>query len=180
MSKTKADIFPFSIIQDTREKHPWRLDWYKQCKSQIIRGLSTGDYTVEGYEDLICIERKRSTGELCTNLGTEADRFYKELERMSAFEYKFIVCEFPISNLDIFPKNSGIPKYMWKKLHMNGKFIKKRLIEWANFFDIELVFCLDMIIAQTATINIITDILKGNNYYHDFDGQAGYEIFRGD
>lgn len=51
----------FSIIRDTREKEGWNFDFYSSCAIES-RGLKTGDYTLEGLEEILCIERKANTG----------------------------------------------------------------------------------------------------------------------
>jgi len=42
----------FSIIRDTREKEGWNFDFYSSCAIES-RGLKTGDYTLEGLEEIL-------------------------------------------------------------------------------------------------------------------------------
>ena len=53
----------FTIIQDTREQTPWIFD-YEKTIAQEIGTLKTGDYTLKGFEDKLCIERKGCIEEL--------------------------------------------------------------------------------------------------------------------
>ena len=46
----------FTIIVDTRENLPYLFHGYT-CGMKRS-GLKTGDYSIEGYESAICIERK--------------------------------------------------------------------------------------------------------------------------
>ena len=55
---------PFTIIVDTREQTPWEFGFHNTAK----RKLDTGDYSMEGYESLFTIERKRSVSEIANNL----------------------------------------------------------------------------------------------------------------
>lgn len=85
-----------TIIIDTREQRPWAFDdlHIRGIKSlPTVRGtLRTGDYSIQGLEDLVCIERK-SAEDLYGTLVGGHDRFSRELERMRAFKYKYLVIE---------------------------------------------------------------------------------------
>ena len=63
---------PFTIIKDTREKQGYTFQpsktQYHVCKGMVSRKLDTGDYSLEGLEDKICIERKASVVELANNV----------------------------------------------------------------------------------------------------------------
>ena len=50
------------IIQDTREQSPFDFSFY-DCDVSIAT-LKTGDYTIEGYEEIVCIERKKSASKI--------------------------------------------------------------------------------------------------------------------
>ena len=41
--------------------------------------LDTGDYSIQGLEDKICIERKGCVEELAQNLGSKKQTFLKEI-----------------------------------------------------------------------------------------------------
>lgn len=59
----------------------------------MIRGtLCTGDYSLQGYEDKIRLERK-SLQDLIMCVGRERKRFERELERLKKYEYRSIICE---------------------------------------------------------------------------------------
>ncbi len=119
-----------TIIVDSREKTPWTFP------NSRVEGLKTGDYTLEGLEDVLTIDRKATTGEFSHNIIEK--RFDRELERFKEFKYAFIVCEFDYADVEFFPQGSNIPKYLWKTLRIKASFIKKKIAEY-----------------QTAGINII-------------------------
>ena len=48
----------YIIIRDTREKNGWNFDFYESCEAIIDQGLKTGDYTAQGLEEHLVIERK--------------------------------------------------------------------------------------------------------------------------
>jgi hypothetical protein len=91
-------------------------------------------------EDLICIERKASTIEIARNLGVDQVRFYKELNKMKDFKYKYIVCEFSMEEMIEYPNNSGVPKYALEKLKFDGKFLLKKMLEITMDYDIQIIY----------------------------------------
>lgn len=58
----------------------------------VKKGLKTGDYSVAGYEDSICFERKAVSDLVGTLIGGH-ERFLREMERMKDFEIKYILIE---------------------------------------------------------------------------------------
>jgi ERCC4-type nuclease len=148
------------IIQDTREQSPFNFSFYG-CDVAIAT-LKTGDYTIEGYEHIVCIERKKSASELATNLGKYRERFENELERMREFKHRYIVCEFSEDNLRKFPHNAKIPKRIKKYIRMNGKYMRKRLYEYEEEYDVEIIFCEDKTEAEARVIEIFQQVVKEN------------------
>lgn len=122
------------LIRDTREKigHGW--DW---GEDEIFRGttlekLSVGDYSIQGLEHLIFIDRKESVFEIMKNI-TEK-RFHNLIHKAAKYKYKYIIFEFPESELVNFPKET--PKafatdingvHLWKKMKMSAFTVHKSL-----------------------------------------------------
>ena len=48
----------FKVLVDSREKNSWELNSSRVSATEKIK-LDTGDYTIDGYEDILCIERKK-------------------------------------------------------------------------------------------------------------------------
>jgi ERCC4-type nuclease len=111
---------PYKIVVDTREQTPLEFGPYKDCEGMVRKCLKVGDYTIEGMESIACIERKASTVEIARNFGIDRVRFYKELEKMKDFQYKFIVCEFSMEDMIKYPENSRVPKSALAKLKFDG------------------------------------------------------------
>jgi hypothetical protein len=145
-------IIPYTVISDTREQHPWEFVPNQYCKGTIHTALPTGDYTLEGYEKLLCIERKGSTNEFSQNICQV--RFKNELERMKSFKYAFIVCEFTMDDILNFPKNSGIPPKLWPRVKVSPYFILKSYIE------IEVLHNVKIILAGTHGKDVASSIFK--------------------
>src|SRR5688572_30972017 len=103
----------YRVIKDTREKEGWDFRETPTCLGTEERALKTGDYSLEGFEELLCIERKATPSEVAANI--IQPRFYKELERMIPFKYKYIVCEFSLFDVLRYPEGSKAPPGVIKK-----------------------------------------------------------------
>lgn len=57
-----------------------------------FKHLATGDYSIVGLEDRVCVERK-SLEDLFGTLGQGRERFAREFERMNAMEHAAVVVE---------------------------------------------------------------------------------------
>lgn len=131
----------YIIIKDTREKQGWDFPPDGKCAGIEIATMRTGDYTLKGFEDLICIERKKCPSEVAGNLGVKKKPFEAEMQRMSAFKYPFIICEFSMSELLEYPKNSDIPKSRLSNVVITGKYMLKCLLEYQLEYNIKILFC---------------------------------------
>ena len=98
MAKTK-----YTVIKDTREQDGWFFSPYDRCSGMEVSTMKTGDYTIKGYEDLVCVERKGSVTEIATNLGKKKKAFQAEMERMKEFDFRFILLEFSASDVLEYP-----------------------------------------------------------------------------
>lgn len=85
------------IIVDTREQTPFCFDAYPDC--ELIAGaLQAGDYSLQGLESVVSVERK-SLPDLVACLGKDRARFERELERLRSFEAAAVVVESPLAAL---------------------------------------------------------------------------------
>lgn len=143
----------FDIIIDTREQKP--LSFFHEDVGECIRGtIKTGDYTIVGLEDKLTIERKGAILEFYKNI-TEK-RFWNEMERMSAYKYKFLLLEFSLANIMSFPYGCGLSKENMKKLKITYKFLLKCIYRIQVEYGVHVVFGEDR---ETAT-QLITDIMR--------------------
>jgi len=99
------------IIVDTREKTPWDFDGDEAFEEVISRKLDAGDYSLEGLEEIVTIERKASADELLNNFMTKTgkNRIYAEMDRMKDYPFKFIIIEQDLETL-MDPKSYYINK----------------------------------------------------------------------
>jgi ERCC4-type nuclease len=147
------------IIKDSREKvGAWDFSFIKKCEGQIVQGLKTGDYSIKGMEDIVCIERKKTTGELATNFGTKWPAFCRELTRMSKYKYKYILLEFTLNNVMSFPIGSGIPESHWRRMKLTSKFMISRIEHIKVSYGINIVFCGNKENAQLEAAAILESV----------------------
>lgn len=107
------------IIRDTLEKKNfWNYPEDGFCKGTVSRSLDTGDYTLDGFEHLLCIERKGCISEFATNIFEE--RFDREIARMTTFKYKYIILEFDMLEIINYPKSLKVPPYIKNKIRVKG------------------------------------------------------------
>jgi predicted DNA-binding protein len=135
----------YTVIKDTREQDGYTFEAftgrYTSCKGMIVEKLDTGDYSLEGLEDRLCIERKGRISELAINLGKDKARFMREIERMKEFEFRFLVLEFSLDDVLKFPEGADIPERNMSKVKITGKYILKMLIEIQMNHNIPIYFC---------------------------------------
>lgn len=141
------------IVRDTREKTGY---WEFEKFEMVNAALKTGDYTIQGLEDVLCIERKRSVSEVCFNITD--DRFKRELERMKDFPYKFIILEFSIDDIMAYPVGSDIPKFRWASLKIKGPFLMSALAQIQVKYGIHVIFAGDKNNAMLMASNIMKRI----------------------
>lgn len=84
------------IVIDSREQHPFSFEGYPV---EVANGtLTTGDYSVPGFEDRVAVERK-SLGDLLGCLTHDRDRFIREMERLRGYESAVVVVEASFDDL---------------------------------------------------------------------------------
>lgn len=122
-----------TIIFDTREQDG--LDFSKFRDVDVVRqGLKTGDYSIQGYEDCICFERK-SVADLVGTLIGGHERFLREMDRMKDFKIKYILVE----------QSAGAVYRYCSKLGWEYKFdtIMQSLLAYAYHYQVRVRFCKD-------------------------------------
>jgi ERCC4-type nuclease len=88
------------VLVDTREREPFPLhvnhpSW---IGGERRVALKTGDYTVEGMESLLCLERK-SLADLVACTVTYRRRFLAVCDRLARFQWKAIVVEATLEDI---------------------------------------------------------------------------------
>jgi ERCC4-type nuclease len=148
------DFSNFHIIIDTREQHPWTFSHMDKSVSK----LDTGDYSLKGLENIFCIERKGNISEFANNI-TEK-RFKDVVSRMNQIPHAFLLLEFDLEDVLIYPVGSTVPKRMWEKLKISPKFILKHIIELQVIHNIKVIFCGDASNAEHMALSIMRKIYE--------------------
>ena len=65
----------YTVIRDTREREGYHFSKFDKCLGMVVRKLDTGDYSLVGLEDKICIERKGCVEEIAINFGKKKKQF---------------------------------------------------------------------------------------------------------
>jgi len=133
MSNNKYD--DFTIIVDTREQQPWTFKNHAVANKK----LDTGDYSIEGLENILGIERKKSISEFANNI-TES-RYQDVVMRLSQLKYSFLLLEFDLEDVLIYPIGSTVPKRMWDKIKISPAFLIKNILELELTHNIKTMFC---------------------------------------
>ncbi len=142
-----------TVIKDTREKDGWNFENSSYVGLLINQSLPTGDYTVKGLEDILCIERKGAVSEMALN--SSEKRFTNELKRMTEFKYRYLICEFSIQNILDWPYKSGIPKSRIPHIKVTPQFLMRTLSVIQVEYGIQTLFCSNKIGAEYTAINIM-------------------------
>jgi ERCC4-type nuclease len=78
------------ILKDTREQTPW-------CFSPAVTwertSLPTADYSLKGYTDIVCIERKSIADLVMSCASKERERFWESCRRMKEYERRVLIVE---------------------------------------------------------------------------------------
>lgn len=148
----------FNIIIDTREQKPW--DFNENFNTAHAK-LDTGDYSIEGLENILCIERKSSVNEVSNNI-TEK-RFKDVLDRMAGYPHAHILFEFDLYDVLNFPHNSGIPPKLWKNLKITPLYLLKHITEMSTIYGVHTHFCGNRENAQTLAISIMKRVNEQYN-----------------
>ena len=121
------------IIEDSREQTPLDFSGFRGVES-VRQGLKTGDYSIQGFEDKLCFERK-SVQDLVGTLIGGHERFLREMERMRDFEARYILVEHSPTLL-----YSYCIKHGW-----DYKFntIIQSLLAYAYHYQVRVRFCKD-------------------------------------
>ena len=148
------DYSNFHIIVDTREQQPWDFGTYPKT----VAKLDTGDYSLQGLEELFCIERKMSVSEVANNIVEK--RWKDVVKRLESYQYPFLLCEFNLQDVYDYPVGSDVPRRMWGKLRVKSGFIMKHILEMQVKHGIHTLFCGDSDNASKLALSLMRKIYE--------------------
>lgn len=132
---------PFRILVDTREQHPWTFTNLEADRKQgggvlyVKRrrtALHTGDYSIDGYQGGVTIERK-SLEDLVQTLSSGRERFEREHNRMA---------EMGVGNAVVMVE--GAWRDIWENVvgsRMAPKTIHRTALSWFEKYGVPWMFC---------------------------------------
>lgn len=149
------------VIIDTREKMPLDLEFYGF--DVVHRKLNTGDISLEGLEDFISIDRKKSISELASNLFEDYVRFKKEMIRAKDITHFFLLFEFSLEYLLIYPHGSGIPRKKWPYLRATPRKMLERIKLLYETYGVKCIFSQNREEAEEKCASILLKVINGES-----------------
>lgn len=146
---------PYVIIQDSREQSVFSFRNIRADKKEgggaiIVRAkvaaLKTGDYSIEGLEDRVSVERK-SMEDLFNCMGSDRERFERQLSRLSEMEFGCVVVEADLARIQ---RGHDISK-------LNPKTVIRSVISYQmqHFPSVHFWFCPGKHYAEDLTFRIL-------------------------
>ena len=135
----------FNIVTDTREKLGYSFDCVKPKPKVIKATLKTGDYSIEGMENIVTVERK-SLADAIQSFVKGRKRFERELERMSKMEFAVVVIEADWTT--IFTTTSKYSKVRPKTIYAS-------IMAWQQRFKVHFWCCPGRDFAERTTYRIL-------------------------
>jgi len=152
------------IMVDTREKKKFQLEFYGF--NTISKKVQTGDYAILGKEDFLAIDRKASVSELASNLFEDYTRFKKEMIRMSEITHSFLILEFPLEHVLLYPHGSNIPRRKWVYLRATPSGIYNKLDIIHKQYGVKTIFHDNRDLAEQKTVELLNLAIEGKSFDH--------------
>ena len=95
------------ILIDSREQKPYGFPGYETSREK----LNTGDYSLDGLEDRVALERK-SLPDYLGSIMKGRTRFFKEVKRLAELEHSAIIIEANFEDIinESYPRSETIPR----------------------------------------------------------------------
>lgn len=153
-------VVPFVVKIDTREQRPWyflhlRADADKRrvpLAVQLVRGtLACGDYSIDGLEHVVAVERK-SKEDLFGTLGQGRARFARCLERLNELPHAYVVAECDLGEVFTSP-----PRHS----DLKPKTVFRSVIAWqVRYPRVHWWFCPGRAFAEACTFRVLERVWK--------------------
>lgn len=152
--------FPGVILIDTREQMNYSFDaipadagqggGYWRVRTERL-ALASGDYSLDGYATRVACERK-SLNDLYHTIGSDRDRFIRELQRLAEYEFAAVVVEAEWSEIiDNPPRHS----------RLDPRTVYRSVLAWQQRFPrVHWLMCPGREFAEVTTFRIFERWLK--------------------
>lgn len=140
----KEMILP-RIVVDTREQYPYMFE----PRATIVKKLDTGDYSLEGFEDKVAVERKQMD-EFISCMINKKDhanraRFERELERAKEMHRLWIIVEGDFKDII-----AGAFRSLIKV-----KCVIATILAWLNRYPVAIIFSFNRKYSSRITLRIL-------------------------
>lgn len=134
---------PFTVVIDTREQLPYN---FGPDVPVVRRAMVTGDYSIDGFEEIFAVERK-SLEDLLKSITWDRARFKAEISRGNELGRFKVVIESD--------KQTVLNWDYQRNVHPNA--VMGTLNEWARWNKVDFVWCGTRDRAQEATLDMLKD-----------------------
>ena len=134
------------IVVDTREQTPWSLTGF----TTVRRKLDAGDYSIEGYEGRVAVERK-SKEDAWGCVGRGRERFTRCLESLAQLDRAAIVVECTLGDFAV------RPPYVKR---VTAATAVGSYISWSCQYRIPVFWCDDRAYAERVAVRFLAAYVK--------------------
>lgn len=154
---------PFTVLIDDGEQLPWTFQGLRgERRGQMLPlvvpttrrhlGESRGDYTIDGWGNMIAIERKNPDDARSTILGfgDRRDAFKRTLRHLAGLQYSAVIVECTMSQLI-----QGAEARGKRSVEENAKTIHRSVLAWSQDYRVPWLFCDGRRLAETSAFRIM-------------------------
>lgn len=152
MAKSLYEAPPFTIVIDTREQLPFAFDGLATKRGT----LKAGDYSIEGMETRVAVERK-SYSDIWGSMSLGRARFERCVKRLAELDRAAIVIECGLTKLCEQPSRID---------RTTPASVVGGLVSWSCQYQIPVYFCDTRHFAERITARFLASYFKhrGQNY----------------
>ena len=176
---------PFTILIDSAEQHPFRFQGFKtdadkQNRPMIVQtrrqhlGATRGDYSVEGLEGIVHIERKSLEDVQSTVLGwgERREQFQRTLTFLAEIPSSAIVVECTLGQAISQMRSRGS-----KTVEQNRKIFQRQVSAWADDYRVPWHFCDNRELAEIVCFRQLERQWKHDQARKKKASKASEELF---
>lgn len=170
------DVCPFTVLVDSMEQQPFSFEGFRGDATQEKRPMFVptkyqalgvregryyiprGDYSIDGHEGNVHVERKSMRDAHGTFLGYKSkrkERFERELEVLASIPTGAVVIECSFGRL-----LRELPDVGEKPLEEKRKSLYRQILAWQMDYRVPWYFCDDRRLAEVTTFQILNRYFK--------------------
>lgn len=168
-------ISPFTIIIDTREQLPYGFDGLKKGGKELVvpiqfKGLPSGDYSIEGFEDKIAVERK-SLEDLYSTLGHDRERFEREFVRLNGLDCAVVSIEATLPEI----YNPSSYRSEWRS-QLSPLSVLATIATWkVRYPNVQWLFCGNRNLSELMIYQLLEKYYQQNHAPNETNRYQGYD-----